>query len=202
MKYVVISGSHRENSQSEKVSNWLLRQLEKRNNHVELLNLSRNPFPLWNQSFWESGSDLQKLMQPTIDLLKIADGLIIVSPEWGGMVPAGLKNLLLYLGQDIIGHKPCLLVGISAVKGGSYPIVELRMSGYKNSKMVYIPDHLVIQEVTGVLNDDTLETDNKADAYIKKRALFSLDVLETYTKTFISIRENKEIFNTDYKFGM
>jgi hypothetical protein len=202
MKYVIISGSHRENSQSEKVSKWLLRQLEKRGNQVNLLNLAHNPFPFWDESFWEEGSQLQKDMQPTTELLSSADGLIIVSPEWGGMVPAGIKNLLLFLDKDSVGHKPCLLVGVSSNKGGSYPIVELRMSGYKNTKMCYIPDHLIVREVEGVMNDDLFETDNKADAYIKKRALFSLDVLETYTKAFVPIRENKEIFNDTYEFGM
>lgn len=202
MKYVIISGSHRQNSQSGKVASWLLRQLEKKGNQVDLINLAGNPFPLWDPTFWEENSDLQKLMQPTLELLKSAEGLVIVSPEWGGMVPAGLKNLLTFLGQHIVGHKPCLLVGVSATKGGSYPIVELRMSGYKNSKICYTPDHLIVRDAETVMNDDSLDSDNNADLYIKKRALFCLDVLETYTKAFIPIRENKEIFNNDYKFGM
>lgn len=202
MKYVIISGSHRKHSQSEKVSKWLLRQLEKRGNEVVILNLADNPFPLWDESFWREGSELQKFMQPTLDLLSSAEGLVIVSPEWGGMVPAALKNVLLFLGQHHVGHKPCLLVGISAIRGGAYPVAELRMSGYKNTKLNYIPDHLIIREVEGVMNDDSLDLGDKNDIYIKKRALFTLDVLEVYTKAFISIREHDQIFNDDYKFGM
>lgn len=202
MKYVIISGSHRENSQSEKVSQWLSQQLESRGNKVRVLSLANSPFPLWDESFWQAGSDLQKFMQPTLDLLSAAEGLVIVSPEWGGMVPAGIKNLLLFLGHHTVGHKPCLLVGISAIRGGSYPIAELRMSGYKNTKLNYIPDHLIIREVESVMNDDSLESEDKNDVYIKKRALFTLDVLGVYTKAFVSIREQKQIFNEDYKFGM
>lgn len=202
MKYVIISGSHRENSQSEKVSKWLLRQLESRGNEVSILSLAKHPFPFWDESFWQEGSDLQKFMQPTLDLLSSDDGLVIVSPEWGGMVPAGLKNLLLFLGQHTVGHKPCLLVGVSAIKGGAYPIAELRISGYKNTKLNYLPDHLIIREVENVMNDDIMESENKNDIYMKKRAVFTLDVLEVYTKAFVSIREQKQIFNDDYKFGM
>ena len=202
MKYVIISGSHRENSQSEKVSKWLLRQLESRGNEVSILSLAKNPFPFWDESFWQEGSDLQKFMRPTLDLLSSVDGLVIVSPEWGGMVPAGLKNLLLFLGQHTVGHKPCLLVGVSAIKGGAYPIAELRISGYKNTKLNYLPDHLIIREVENVMNDDIMESENKNDTYMKKRAVFTLDVLEVYTKAFVSIREQKQIFKDDYKFGM
>ncbi len=202
MKYVIISGSHRAVSQSEKISNWFVRQLEKKGNEVSLLSLASNPIPLWSESFWEDNSDLQKQLKPTMDLLSFADGLILVSPEYGGMASPGVKNLLAFLDKDIVGHKPCLLVGVSSVKGGAYPIAELRMSGYKNTKMCYIPDHLIVREVEKVLNDDDIEVGEKSDIYIKKRALFSLDVLETYTKAFISIRENKKIFDDTYEFGM
>jgi len=56
------------------------------------------------------------------------------------MAPAGLKNFFLYAGNTALAHKPAYLVGISASRGGSYPIAELRMSSYKNSYLCYIPN--------------------------------------------------------------
>ena len=141
-------------------------------------------------------------MAPHLAKIKKSDGIIIVAPEWGGMVPGGLKNFLLYVTSQHAAHKPCLLVGVSASKGGAYPIAELRMSGYKNNRMVYIPDHLIVRNVESVMNSSTPEKDNAEDAYIQKRAHYSLEVLEAYTYALRTMREGHVLLNKEYPFGM
>ncbi len=44
----------------------------------------------------KAGSGLQKIWEPYAKRLQAADGFVVVSPEWHGMVPAGLKNFFLY----------------------------------------------------------------------------------------------------------
>ena len=202
MNYIIISGSHRENSQSEKVSKWLEHQLQNQGEEISIVNLAGNPFPLWSEDAWNDDSELSKKMVPILDLFKKADGIIIVSPEWSGMVPGGLKNFLLYLDPEHVGHKPTLLVGVSASRGGSYPIAELRMSGYKNSKMVYIPDHLIVQNVKDVMNDMEPTSPEKADGYIRERALFSLGTLGGYTAALKPIRTSDKLLNDKFEYGM
>ncbi len=193
MKYTIISGSHQEGSQSFKVAEWLAEHLD---GEVSIIKLAGNPFPLW------SGFDTPVELEEPLKKLKETDGIIIVSPEWHGMAPAGLKNFLLHVSDEEVGHKPVLLVGISAGRGGAYPISELRSSGYKNNKMNIIPDHLIVREVNGVMNDQDIESGSEGDLYIKKRALFSLAVLQEYTKAFISIRKSGVVFDKEYRNGM
>jgi NAD(P)H-dependent FMN reductase len=202
MKYLIVSGSHKKDSQSLKVSNWLKAQLENKREEVSLISLEDNPYPMWDESAWDEGSDLEKQMEPVIRDFEGADAIVLVSPEWGGMAPAGLKNLLLYLGVEEVGHKPVMLVGVSATRGGSWPIAELRVSGYKNTKMCYIPDHLIIRNVKDVMNDESESAEEKADAYIRRRALFTLDVLGEYAKALKMVRESDKVWNDDFEYGM
>ena len=69
------------------------------------------------------------------------------------MVPAKLKNFLLYCSKDELAHKPALLVSVSAGLGGSYPIAELRISSYKNNRLCYLPENVIIRNIETFLND-------------------------------------------------
>ncbi len=202
MHIAIISGSHRENAQSSKVSNWLAEALKSKGQETDLIDLSGNPYPLWDESAWDAKSDLSKQMAAPLDKIKKSDALIIVAPEWGGMVPGGLKNFLLYVSSAHAAHKPAMLVGVSASRGGTYPIAELRMSGFKNNRMVYIPDHLIVQSVNNVMNDHNMDTEDQNDLYIKKRAHYSLDVLIAYAKALKTMRGEKDLLREEYPFGM
>lgn len=206
MKYVIISGSHRDEdvAQSFKISNWLADAIKSKSadDEAEVISLSGNPYPLWDQSAWDGESDLTKKMAPVLDKITQADAIVIVAPEWAGMVPGGLKNFLLYVSSAHAAHKPTLLVGVSGGRGGTYPIAELRMSGYKNNRMVYIPDHLIVTSAENVLNDHDLEKGDEADVYIKKRAHYSLDVLAAYAKALKSMRDSTDLLDENYPFGM
>ena len=204
MNYVIVSGSHRDDSQSFKVSNWLSDVLQNQDSssNVDIINLAGNPVPLWQEDAWNPDSELSKKMEPYLKKVEQADALILVAAEWAGMVPAALKNFLLYISSAQAAHKPCLLVGVSAGRGGTYPIAELRLSGYKNNRIVYIPDHLIVQDVQNVMNDLDFEQGSDADQYIKKRAGYSLEVLRAYTEAFKKMREGHELLRKEYPFGM
>lgn len=204
MKFVAISGSHREESQSLKVTQWLAAALSDRKDAVDtdIIDLGGNPYPLWDQSAWSSESDLAQKIKPALEKIENSDALILVAPEWGGMVPGALKNFLLYVSSAHAAHKPCLLVGVSASRGGSYPIAELRMSSYKNTRMVHIPDHLIVTNVENVMNDPILTEGEDGDQYIKKRAHYSLDVLVAYAKALKGMRDSTDLIRKEYPFGM
>lgn len=185
MKVTIISGSHRENSQSAKVGNYIKKQIEKTAlfKNIYFLNLAFSDIPFWDEGVWNKDKKWEQIWNPIEKELKSSNAFIIISPEWGGMVPAKLKNFLLLCKSGITGHKPALIVSVSAGTGGSYPVNELRMSGYKNNKLCYIPDHVIVRHVEQVLNDHD-KPESKSDERIRNRLNYTLEVLRKYTEAF------------------
>ncbi|MCH2224952.1 MAG: NAD(P)H-dependent oxidoreductase [Crocinitomicaceae bacterium] len=203
MKYTIICGSQRKESQSLKVSNYIKGQIESTDNKssVTILDLGANPIPFWNEGFWEKTDYWTAIWEPISKVLTESSALIIVSPEYGGMVPGVLKNFFLFPSINEVGHKPALIVSVSAGMGGSYPVSELRCSSAKNNKICYIPDHLIIRNVNSILNGEGQEANDSHDFYIK-RIDFSLNALAMYAKAMNPLRENNYLFQPDFKNGM
>ncbi len=202
MKFFILSGSHRVEAQSLKVANYVKSVLTREHSGSEcfLYSLSGNPLPLWDEA---SGGAPDALWDPISVQLKSADALVIVSPEWGGMVPPGVKNFLLNCTADEIGHKPALIATASATRGGSYPVAELRMSGYKNNRLVWIPEHVIFHNIESNLNAPDGGTElTKEDAYIRKRLRYALRLLEEYGKALTSVRASGVADQKTYRNGM
>lgn len=202
MQILIIVGSHRRNSQSTRVGAYVARDLARIDPTVtvDTIDLGGNPLPLWDESVWQGGSDLAALWKPYRDRMRKADGFVIISPEWAGMVPAALKNLLLFAGPKEVGHKPALIVAVSASRGGSYPVNELRTSGYKNSRLLYIPEHVLVHDVADVLVGDTPAGDR--DAWLRRRIEFADRILLEYAKALAPIRASGLTEHADFPYGM
>ena len=202
MQIAIVVGSHRTNSQSSRVGEYIAKDLAHIDHAVtvDTIDLAGNPLPLWDESVWQGDSELATLWKPYRDRMRKADGFVIVSPEWAGMVPPGLKNLLLFAGPKEVGHKPALIVAVSASRGGSYPVNELRTSGYKNSRMVYIPEHVLVQDVADVLAGETPASDR--DAWLRRRIEFADRILLEYAKALIRIRSSGLTEHADFPYGM
>lgn len=149
MKISLISTSHREKSQSNRISKILEEVILKINNRIICynLNMHESKIPLWtsnrkeNSKFWEK--DFEKISNE----LKNSDGFIMIVPEYGGMATPNSKNLFLLFNNGELFHKPGLIVSISSGSGGAYPIAELRSSSYKNSHIMWIPENIIIRNV-------------------------------------------------------
>lgn len=202
MRITIISGSHRLNSQSRRVSDYLATRLTSLNpaTTTDIIDLAGNPLPLWDESAWKPGSPLSQQWQPYAQRLQAAAGVVVISPEWSGMVPAGLKNFFLYATPNDIGHKPALIVGVSSSRGGMYPIDELRISSYKNTRLLYIPEHLIVREAATMFA--TPEPANADDAYLRERADFALTVLLAYSVALAPLRESGVTANKKFANGM
>ncbi len=203
MKITIISGSHRNPSQSEKVARYIESRLK---NHLELdawlFSLADNPLPLWDQSVWEDDPDWNTRMAPIRQQLISSDGFVIVSPEWHGQVPAGLKNLFLLVNRFEVGHKPALIVTVSSGDGGAYPVAELRMSSYKNNRICYIPEQVIVRNVESVLNENADENNAEADAYFRERIDWALGILSGYAGALKTMRDNTQIHHDKFGNGM
>lgn len=201
MKIAIISGSHRQNSQSIKVSKYIEKVLidSKKANETYLFSLAGNPLPLWDESIWEGDDGWKKILTPISAELTSSDAFIFIVPEYHGQVPAALKNFFLMWKHEL-SHKPALIVAISSVDGGAYPVAELRMSSYKNNRICYIPEHLILRNVETILNEEGDEKTNPdADEYFKERIDWTLAILKEYAVALIGVRATG-VTKTD-KFG-
>ena len=204
MKITIISGSHRANSQSRKVADHIQKTLldEGICEQAEIFSLEGNPLPLWDQGIWEGEEKWERLLAPLRKTLQESDALVIIAPEWHGQVPAGLKNFFLITGKNEVGHKPALIVTVSSADGGAYPVAELRMSSYKNNRICYIPEQVIIRNVESVLNEDPADNSEEADRYFRERILWSLQVLRAYADALRPVRESGITSNDQFGFGM
>ncbi|TGL20968.1 NADPH-dependent oxidoreductase [Leptospira yanagawae] len=200
MKISIIAGSHRKNSQSLKVAKFLSNNLESQGKEIQLIDLGTHPLPVWDPSMWEKDSELKKFWLGYSKGLAESDAYIFISPEYAGMASPALKNFFLYLSGGDISHKPGLIITVSSGMGGSYPNAELRMSSYKNTRIVYIPDHVIVRHVESVLNGET--SVSKEDEYIRGRLNYVLKVLIEYGKAFVAIRNSGVIDIKSYPFGL
>ena len=204
MKISIISGSHRNPSQSEKIARYIENLLTQEFSDIDpfVYTLADNPLPLWDQSVWESDEKWNERLTPLKEQFSSSDAFVIISPEWHGQVPSGLKNLFLLFNRFELGHKPAFIVSVSSGNGGAYPIAELRMSSYKNNRLCYIPEQLIIRDVENVFNDNTEDNDQKSDSYYKKRLRWCLDILQGYGKALKTMRDETKIHHDDFSNGM
>lgn len=181
-RIVVLSGSNRADSQSLKVARYLRRRLTVLNlcDTSDLIDLAACRLPLWPEQ------DHDEVWPAQQALLANATALIVISPEWNGMACPALKNFFLYAGIRELGHKPALLVGVSAGLGGAYPIAELRGSSYKNCRIAYLPEQLIVRHVESMLNEQ--EPAHEDDSRLRARADWALRMLCQYDTAFREIR--------------
>jgi len=205
MKIGIISGSHRPLSQSGKVARYIDRAVKDQGlcDETWLYDLAGNPLPLWDEGIWSGDEQWREILAPLSADLKSCDAFVIVSPEWHGMAPAGLKNFfLMWTAGGELAHKPALIVTVSVADGGSFPVAELRMSSYKNSRICYLPEHLIIRYVDTVFNDDPAQNKPSAHDYFVDRLQYCLEMLREYSLAFRQIRASGKTSVEKYTSGM
>ena len=204
MNITIVSGSHRKDSQSIKIAKAIMSALKqlKECDEANIFDLANNPLPLWHEDMRKVGNQSKSLLESISKKLAYSDAFIIISPEWHGMAPAGLKNFFLMWGKGELAHKPALIVTVSSGDGGSYPVAELRMSSYKNNRICYLPEHLIIRNVESVFNDNEIDNNSSSQEYFENRLDYCLKQLLTYGKAFKQIRESDAVSIKKYGSGM
>ena len=203
MKITIISGSHRAEAQSLKVAKFIQKTLEAGIcDEAPILSLADNPLPLWDQGVWDGDDKWMNLLTPLREQLSSSDGFVVITPEWHGQVPAGLKNLFLLSSKNELGHKPAMIVAVSSGDGGAYPVAELRMSSYKNNRLCYIPEQIIIRNVEQVLNDDATNNDERSDSFFRERITWSLNILKEYVSALALVRNSGATQTEKFNNGM
>lgn len=202
MKFAIVSGSHRPAAQSGKVARFVGSHLTTLNPEYTsyVLELGKTPLPLWEEGIWNKDPKMLGPWKPISEEIAAADAFVAVAPEWSGMVPAALKNFFLFASDGCLYHKPALIIGVSASRNGAYPVAELRTSSYKNTHVQYISEHVIVRNVTEVLNEETAVSEE--DSLIRRRLDYSLRVLAEYGKALRAVRASGVLNRKDFPYGM
>ena len=197
LNIALVAGSGRSNSQSGKVARFLRQRLIQLGQTSEesssLIDLGLAPLPLWPS---EDAGPWSLYSQQ----LKDAVALVIVAPEWNGMACPAIKNFFIYASKAELAHKPGLLVGVSSGIGGAYPISELRASSYKNCRLCYLPEHLIVRQVEQRLNMP--QAASEEDQRLRARIDYALDILAKYATALKPVRETIDMSNAAFANGM
>lgn len=202
MNLIIVSGSHRKESNSIRCAHFIKSMLSSSDafTDVSILDLSKNDIPLWDEGVWENHPSWEKWFAIEKSVTS-ADAFVFICPEWGGMVPPALKNFLLLCSHRSTGHKPVYIIGISHSNGGAFPIFELRSSGYKNSKLCFICEHLILRGIGEFIDLDFVFTQGSNELM---RLRYGLDCLSLYAKALSVIRGelNAHQHADLFKYGM
>ncbi|HCA24182.1 MAG TPA: NADPH-dependent FMN reductase [Pseudomonas sp.] len=190
----LIAGSSQPSSQSAKVAHWLAATLQRQGCETSVIELGQQTLPLWPEA------DSKGVWPELSATLRSANALVVISPEWHGMASPALKNLFMYAGRRELAHKPALLVGVSGGQGGSYPLAELRASSYKNCRVCYLPEHLIVRNAEQVMNPGEPASDD--DQRIRARADWAMALLLDYTDALAPLHERHRSPPADWMNGM
>ncbi|MBX3020137.1 MAG: NAD(P)H-dependent oxidoreductase [Bdellovibrionales bacterium] len=190
MKIAVISASHRKSSRSKSVATWVTAALTPADLETVSFDLAEINLPFWSEDCWNSESVASSQWAPYSEQLKQCDGIVMISPEWAGMIPPKLGNFLLLCSNQELAYKPVLLIGVSAGASGTYPVAQLRMNGSKNNQMIYLPDHLIVRNVGAA---EALER-------LTPRLKFNIEILKTMAHHFRHARETIDL--KAYPYGL
>lgn len=192
MKTLIIAGSQRPESNSARLAGIVNDRYFQ--GQADLLTLADKPLPEWDGG----GFDRDDVREVKARVMA-ADALVLVVPEWNGMAPSAVKNFFLWCGAAELAHKPALLIAVSASTGGAYVINEMRTSSYKNSRLLYLPEHLLYR------NADLLWVDgvtSKSDVYLAERTQYAVNLLNAYAVALQPVRVMGLATMGDYGNGM
>lgn len=196
MSVVIVSASHRLQSQSARVGQFLQSRLHSWKVSAEFHDLAREPLPFWAPS--QDGPQWQ-VWQTLKSKLQSASAIVLVTPEWSGMATPMAKNLMLLADAGSVGHKAGLIVSVSGSRNGAYPVAELRVSGAKNNRLCWIPEHIIVRDAEKMLQNPPQPGD---DEYLQKRIDYALRLLLKYGEALSIVRQSEWVDQKSFPNGM
>ena len=189
MKLMIVGGSSRSEAQSTRIGLLIAERIPLLSEDIEVdfLSLAKTRLPLWDEGKSKGEAPWPTVWPPVSERFAAADGFVFVVPEWGGMVPAQVKNLFLLCTAGELAHKPGLIVTVSSGTGGAYPVAELRSSSYKNTFINWIPEQIIIRRV----KDFHPGSGNDASpAWLVDRIDYTIRLLAAYAEALKPVRQN------------
>jgi len=177
MKHIVIiSSSVRTGAKSPRVAQYFKKYIEEKQlATAEIADLAAYNFPVFNERLRFQQDPAPKVLE-FAGKIKKADGILIVTPEYNGGIPASLKNVtdLLY---DEWKHKPIAISMVSnGIFGGTQVITSLLFTLWKIGATM-VPAMFPVPTIEKTFDEQGVPLDPEA---INKRADVFLNELIWY----------------------
>ena len=191
LNIAVIYGSARSNRQGIKAAKFLVNKLKERDYKVTLVDSQEFKLPFLDKMYKEYNGDAPENLEKLAQIIKKADGYIVVSAEYNHSIPAALKNLIDYFMEEYF-YKPSGIVTYSAGPfGGVRAAVHLRaILGEVGT--VSIPSMFTISKVQDSFDEDGNALDESYNKRIKK----FLDEFDWYAKALKCARDKGDCKET------
>jgi NAD(P)H-dependent FMN reductase len=148
----LISASVRTGRKSHRVALHLQGVLKEGGNTVDLLDLMEFRFPLFEERL-KYMKDPPANVVDFADRVHKADGVVIVTPEYNGTVPASLKNVLDLI-TDGWAKKPIAISTVSAGAFGGMQCITTLVHSFWKIKGWVVPALLPVPKVGENFNED------------------------------------------------
>ena len=184
----VIYGSARRSRQGIKAARFVIQKLQQRGHAVTLVDSQEHQLPFLDLMYkeYEAGK-APEAMKTVGEILKTADGFVVVSAEYNHSIPAALKNLLDHFQSEYL-YKPSAIVTYSAGPfGGVRALVNLRAM-LAELGTPSIPSAFPVSQIGDAFDDDGYPLDRAYDERIVK----FLDEFEWYSIAMKQAREQQK----------
>ena len=159
MKIIVVSGSTRPRSSSQKVAlavQQLARQVSTDGDAtarqaiaVEIIDFSRLDLPIWDAELKHEVAQWQQQWQSCSAVLRGADALVIVSPEWEEVC---LDNFYAFCQHDSIALLPTVILRVNSDCRGNYAAKDLWLPNFCQRSPGLILEHMTVASIDAVNN--------------------------------------------------
>jgi hypothetical protein len=116
---------------------------------VNLLDFVKVALPIWDNAIKNELDDWQNEWQLTAELMRSADALIIVSPEWE---EESLDNFYTFCQHDDLPLLPCAVLRVGSNCRGAYSSTELSMANFRQNHTCLILEHFIVATIESVNN--------------------------------------------------
>jgi len=143
VKLVIVSGSTRHRSTSNKIAESVLQlaQQSSQFSQVSLIDFTQLALPIWDASLKNEYPLWQEQWQKTAKPLLAADAVIIISPEWE---EESLANFYAFSRCANIVTLPCIVLRISSECRGAYSATDLALNNFTENSTYLILEHLIV----------------------------------------------------------
>ena len=187
LNMAVIYGSARQGRQGIKAARFVCKKLEARGHAITLVDSLEFQLPFLDLMYkeFEEGK-AREAMEAVGQILRKADGYVVVSAEYNHSIPSALKNLLDHYQSEYL-YKPSGIVTYSAGPfGGVRALVNLRAI-LAELGTPSIPSAFPISHVQSAIDDEG----NAVDAAYDERVTKFLDEFEWYETALKRARDQE-----------
>lgn len=175
-KIVILSASIRTGRKSNRVALYFKNFISNQNLGIaEIVDLKELQLPLFEERLKFLSNPPQNALL-FAEKIKSADGVIIVTPEYNGGYPAGLKNAIDFLHAEWL-HKPVAISTVSdGIFGGSQVITSLQFVLWK-MKALTVTSMFPVPKISESFAEDGTPADPET---ISKRAAAFIGELNSF----------------------